>query len=191
MSSRTTQFFMLRNEFSDFVAGVASELQLVVMETDRSNPAHLGIVTADALDHSDPAIPLRLYFSDDRPGMGAIDRGTLTPGQFGWVQADAPQEVDDVLLLGQFASKSDFLGGDNQAYENQACHRLHSRITAALAKELDGPIWAWNVLGGPPHCYRDIGYSTGARDWVSNRGLLKQEGVENVVFSTKAPAGRS
>lgn len=166
------------------VESLARFLHVSLMESDAKDlrlaePADLRRRPAD---HR-----LRVYLAETKPTRESL-ADPLQPGRWGWVQFDLPVEASATLHLGTIAAKSDWHDADTGRHmRDEAALKLYARIFNVVRRSLRGPMWVRNVKTGAARRYRDLWYSEGARAWVEQGGLLRQEGVANSEFLIADP----
>jgi hypothetical protein len=107
------------------------------------------------------------------------------PAELGWVDVTPPLIQGKALLKSQIAYKSDWYDSETEvARENNSVHKLFKTASKPVRKTLRYPVWARNVAYNTPwEACRDIGYSSGAAEWETSGGELRQNAVKNILFS--------
>lgn len=192
MASRSIQFFMRIYEFESLIWEVADQFKLSVIMVRLYKNYKLEIAEQlRILIMSDGLTPDWIFLAAEPPqfNLHNITRTfKLLPGKLGWVKIDVPKEEGKILFLAGVSAKSDWYESKNdQISENPVSIKLFSKIVSHIRKKLHRPVWAYNirVKGSEPQPYRNIGYSSGTKDWVKQGGELMQWGVHNVRFSLK------
>ena len=127
----------------------------------------------------------RVYLSSNEPMISGIDANDFAPARLGWLEFNLPKEDGMTLYLAELAVKSDWFDSDaNEIKRDQQLERLYGKIRNALRKELVSPLWAKNIKSQGVSCYKDMAYSKAVADWEKQGHELRQQGVNNVKFST-------
>src|SRR5215510_1570836 len=186
MRVKYLQFFMHSSEFWPKFWQMVNTARLNVIFVRLGPTRSLQIVDVENTTvRSDGSVPDWIFLAAARPEIKHLDANELHPAEWGWVQIDVPRARDDVLLLSTLAGKYEWYDPlDNQTKANKEVIRVFDKLARFLKKRLMKPVWARNLKErSKPQRYNQIWYSSGAADWVSNGGVLQQEGVDNIVFS--------
>lgn len=97
--------------------------------------------------------------------------------------ADVPQVEGDRLFAIQIGARGDWFDKATGAVvQSKDAVKRFDRIWKIVARRLNFPTLARNIVTGTEVSYRSIGYSAGAAEWVRGGGRLSQRGVENIEF---------
>jgi hypothetical protein len=124
MTSRTTQFFMTRDEVVEFFTDLTSQLNLTVVGPLPNG--RLGIVDLAAIPDSRREV--RAYFSSSPPSQSELSTGIDRPHSVGWVRLVLPHETDHELSMADIAYKTDD--------PNNPAHKLFSAPRRRVLKKV-------------------------------------------------------
>jgi hypothetical protein len=140
---------------------------------------------ADDVLHELTDAPL-VFLARGEVDLENVDPDEPEPARYGWAMIAPPRRDEDVLYLGDLASKSDYLAGD-AIEENPEAHGVYDVAARVFKKRLERPVWAHAVGDDGAVEAHHLWYSQGAAELARRGVALRQEGVENVVFSIDEP----
>ncbi len=189
MATRGVSFFMRSAEFWSAIWEAAAKYNLVVIVERylRERKRYRLDVASDpsALVAGGETPFHRVDLATERPDFDEAD--DLHPGKWGWVTADVPREVGNILFLAQMGAKSDWWDSERQqVVDNPASLEVFGKVSRVFRKRLKRPVWAFDIFySKEPGRTRDIWYSEGAAEWVRRDGQLRQVGAS--IFRPAAP----
>lgn len=186
MVTKNFQFFARRSEALGFLKELAQRHELWVIlpsagEHRVLDAAQFADIQSDAIDNVD-----RMFIAKEKPARKQLLATEVMPAMSGWMMFRFPIEAGTHLMLGDFSVKSDWFDKETGTnHENRNLPKLYSKLRADLGKRLNSPVWAINIKSGAAAKYPGIGCSRGASQWEAQGNELRQEGVNNVRFSSK------
>jgi len=101
---------------------------------------------------------------------------------YGFMVFVLPKIYNQILYSSALGIKYSWVDENNQTIVNQHAKNLFLRVQSDLAKLLFSPIAVKNVYSDNILIVKNIGYTIGVKEWVTNGGELMQEGVKNNRF---------
>lgn len=191
MSTRQIRFFALPTEFFSWMQEIQGSIPIeFALEGGAQRPGYTRVELDEVVAQAEATTrPFWRFYATSPRARWPIDDPDKNPNQWGLVTCEPPQIIEqDTLLIGNVSSKSDYYGIELDA--GGSAHRLFSKIKRALKKNLKNPVWIRNIKfsdeGAEP--VRDIWYSEGTVEWISQGGKLRQRGVANSEFLLSDPA---
>lgn len=180
MTARQVRFFMIPQEFFDFVRVDLDPLNLELIQVEGD-----GWSASNQRPSRSRYLALR---GVERPVTTRFD--ILHPGREGWVCVYLPVIEGKTLYMADISVRpwwSDPATGARTA--NPELERLFGQVARKLRKKLEFSVVVSSLSTheGAVHksngsVYRSIGYSKDARSWLENGGEWKKEGCENIGY---------
>jgi hypothetical protein len=191
MASPSAQFFMRPDEFESFADKLRSQLGVTLvlhrLTPPALEPARNGITMSDGSKPDSVFVSLRDPSADQ---LAAAE--DPNPTAWGWVQIDVPREEPGTLFLAQAGAKDEWYDEESDVVRrNPEGPRLFKRVLSLLRSELLHPTWARNTVYGGEEPYANVFHSPRAAEFFRSGGRLRQEGVDNIAFSTEPTSSPS
>jgi hypothetical protein len=180
MASRGYSFFARRDEAVAILEKAVDELRLVLI-TDEGGFEPLEVTDIANVRHLDPQKPARLEIATTFPTRALLREEEVTPGKWGWVTLDLPQERDGQLLMATVGTKTVSVEGGHPRSDEIAT-TLFNTLKKAFKSHSQGRLTVRNVVTNATGPATGIGILPGGMDWVEAGGHLRQEGVLNIAF---------
>ncbi|MEM8812770.1 MAG: hypothetical protein AAGF59_09145 [Pseudomonadota bacterium] len=175
--SRSLQFFAKPTEVSAFVSEALERkvIDAVLIDKDGGIPCY-----AEEIEKGSGVSGVNRFFRlvcETDPAPDALGDDTFDDGC--WIRLQAPQIVDDTLLMAVLDTK----GPPDRA-------RLFARVARRLKKTLANPSYGFTEK--MDHCvaYSSVWHSAGARDFLTSGGRWKQFFDGTVFFDCQEPPGK-
>jgi hypothetical protein len=174
MATRSVEFFMTPQEFSEFICVDLAPLDL-----------ELFVVEGDGWTASNQH-PRRPHYlaprGVERPVTSRLD--ILHPAREGWICVNPRPFVEGTTLyLAVLAAKDQWLDLDTKTTAaNPEVLRLFGQVARKLRKRLIFSVVGFSLSSHESGVYKSIGHSEGARVWLENSGSWRQYGNINVGF---------
>ena len=174
MATRSVEFFMTPQEFSEFVSVDLAPLDL-----------ELFVVEGDGWTASNQH-PCRTHYlaprGAERPVTSRLD--ILHPAREGWICVNPRPFVEGTTLyLAVLAAKDQWLDlATMTAATNPEVLQLFGRVARKLRKRLKFSVVGFGLSTHNSSVYRSIGHSEGARAWLESSGEWRQYGNIGVGF---------
>jgi len=174
MATRTLQFFMTPQEFSEFVSVDLAPLNLELIQ-----------VEGDGWSANNPR-PSQARFlalrGVKRPITSRFD--ILHPAREGWLTVNFPFAEGETLYLADIGAKDQCLDLDTKTVTTYPeVLRLFGRVARRLRKKLEFSVVGSSLSTHKSVVYKSIGHSEGARAWLRNSGEWKQQGNKDTIFT--------
>lgn len=187
MAGRQTYFFMLPEEFGEFIVEVIEKFEWgAAIQARRSESAQITFST-DPTAYYTPDIST-VFIGSNMSSVSPEDLAQVSAARLGWVAAEVPRVKDDILLLTRIWAVTEWWEyAPDIRYVNETGFHLLKKIRALLAKRLKRPMWLLDRNEGPAVKYREFGFSQGAAEWVRSGRILQQVANAPVEFLIEEP----
>ncbi|MEO8033024.1 MAG: hypothetical protein ABI837_01220 [Acidobacteriota bacterium] len=174
MTTRSIEFFMMPQEFFDFVSVDLAPLDLEL------------ILAKGSGWNSTDQHPRRPHYLAPRGGNRPVTSRLeiLHPAREGWVSVNPPPVIEGkTLYLAVIAVRSQWIDLETEtSMTNPEVLRLFGQVARRLRKRLEFSVVGYSLSTYKSAVYKSIGHSEGARTWLKNAGEWRQQGVGNVGF---------
>lgn len=174
---KTLMFFMTRPEINIIVADLVASGAEALVSAD--NKAATVLRSDDLL----PASSQFVYIGYPDLSHGDVASVLSNPGAHAWARLLCPPDQPGDLYQADLGIRTISISHDNPNGVE-----VFRRAAKPFRKLLSRPTWAWNIVHGGAHAYRDLGFSPGAKEFFDAGGSWLQRGVANVRFGPEEPA---
>jgi hypothetical protein len=187
MTSRALQYFMQPSECLALIHMVIDQLHLESWLISAGVTKHVELVlTKPSLTMSNNRPVYWIGLSRTCGGLDPCFSGRLMPGAWGWVLVEIPRRSDNALYLAQMSAKSDWIDPESgEARNDKTSIDLFHAISKIFKSQLRHPAWIQDPYSGNAVPCKGVWYSKGAIDWEQQGIELRQEGVQNTLFTVK------
>jgi hypothetical protein len=179
MTTRARDMFVTFDEFGEWMIDLTNKLSLdIILDSESHNATKRWHEDLGELTNCS-----QVFLAAHIPKTQVTEDAEINAAKHGWVVASVPRTTNNQLLISRIGARSDWWNSSTGTIvDNNQSIFLFDRIWKLLKSHLMYPVWARNINSGPARPYRDLGYTSGAKQWASAGGRLAQEGVANIVY---------
>ena len=184
VANRSYRFFMMPDEFTDFLCMIQCKMSLHAVLVRPGNPELIELPERDgATTMSDGGLAYWVCLAPDPPRPDQLSAPQVLVGPWGWVKFDVPTVQEGTLYMADLGTKSDWYdAATHTILENPAPIRLYDRILRQLRKRL--PFEAWGIIPGDEAPWRSgVRYSAAVAEWARGGGRLKDGFAPRVTYT--------
>lgn len=184
MSTRSTRFFAMEQEFLDILNEIIKSQKLYIIHFRRVRNATIKLIDfpLELKRIKDMGIH-DIYLGEKIPNFENIDPKNVLPALNGWVSITFPREIGKILYLGDLGVRSEWWDKNPEViFDNPDCLKLFNKVATRLKKHLKFGMWICDTEFHPIRLTKSIGFTKEVREFNSKGGELMQEGVLNIRY---------
>lgn len=183
MKVHTLQFFATLPECKSFLTECFSTVELTLLSGPIGGPVRTHRTVDGLFSNVTGYTRVFMGYRGVLTGDVALTSLADAPGRHGLATLDLPEVLGSQLLLATLAAKGE--AGNTEAV------KVFRDVSKFIKPQLIAPLWAMNVRTNASSSSM-VRATAGAKEWATQTGrVLRQRGVENVVFLTENPGPRS